>query len=120
MTTETKQTTHSPTPWYHANGNEIHDKKAKYGEGGARIGDTPNRIAIVGYPYNDDAGKEAQTAFIVRAVNSHAALVLSLQECADEIDALTYDGSGARPTAISAVVHRARKALALALAEPTA
>lgn len=48
----------SPGPWFLANGNEVHDRKAEFNEMGARIGDTPNLLMIEKYP-NGRANAEA-------------------------------------------------------------
>jgi hypothetical protein len=69
---------HTPTPWHVANGSHIHDKPTEFDETGARIGDTPNRIAAIEYPYGDAEGKAFNAEYIVRAVNCHDELVRAL------------------------------------------
>lgn len=68
--------THTPGPWFVANGNEVHDRLTRYDEHGARIGDTPNRIAVVEYPYMDEAGKTANANVIAAAPQMHEAVRL--------------------------------------------
>lgn len=42
-----------------ANGCEVHDKAAQFDASGARIGDTPNMICRVEYPYGCPEGRHA-------------------------------------------------------------
>lgn len=64
----------TPGPWCRANGNEIHDKPTHYDESGSRTGDTPNRIAVVEYPYGDSTGQDANAALIAAAPTMRDAL----------------------------------------------
>lgn len=64
---------HTPTPWYTKQGAEI------FSSTGARI----CVVSVRGESYEQD---EATTEFIVRAVNSHDALVKALRECEDYFD----------------------------------
>lgn len=66
--------THTPGPWSHVNGNEIHDKAARYDNAGTRIGDTPNRIAVIEYPYADPEGQDANARLIAAAPEMLTAL----------------------------------------------
>lgn len=45
-------TAHTPGPWVVASGYEIHDRETRFDDTGARIGSTPNRIAIVDSVFN--------------------------------------------------------------------
>jgi hypothetical protein len=76
---------HTPTPWHVANGSHIHDKPTEFDETGARIGDTPNRIAAIEYPYGDAEGKAFNAEYIVRAVNCHDELVEALKRARDHM-----------------------------------
>jgi hypothetical protein len=60
--------------WVVANGNEIHDRPTHYAEDGSRIGDTPNLIAKVEYPYNDEAGQAANARLLAGAPRMAGAL----------------------------------------------
>lgn len=53
--------------WVVANGDEVHSHAAEFDESGARIGPTPNRIAVVDYPYSDAAGRAANARLIAAA-----------------------------------------------------
>jgi hypothetical protein len=55
----------APGQWC-AQGNEVHDRAASYADG-ARIGDTPNLIARVEYPYGDEAGQAATARLFAAA-----------------------------------------------------
>jgi hypothetical protein len=76
------QSKHTPEPWFLQNGNEIHDKDTRFDESGARIGETPNLIAMVDF-FNTDANAR----HIVRCVNSHPALLQALRA----VVAMEYD-----------------------------
>lgn len=52
--------------WVVANGVEVHDRPTKFDAHGARIGHTPNRIAIVEFPYGSVEGR-AETAQLFAA-----------------------------------------------------
>lgn len=73
---------HTARPWYAANDNEIHDRCANFDRDGARIGDTPNRIAVVEYPYGDIAGQSANARLIAAAPELLAALQSLFDHCA--------------------------------------
>lgn len=65
-------TQHTPGPWHVVNGIEVHDKAAEYDSSGTRIGETPNRICLVEYPYSypdyrHGATKEANAHLIAAA-----------------------------------------------------
>lgn len=60
--------------WCVANGNEVHDRPTHHDESGARIGETPNRIVKVEYPYDDTAGQNATAYLIAAAPDLYAAL----------------------------------------------
>lgn len=81
-TLETARTQHTPGPWV-AVGVEIHDMAASFDEHGARVGDTPNRIARVEYPYGEvdyrhGATKEANARLIAAAPELADALAVAL------------------------------------------
>jgi len=78
---ETDKTT--PRPWIVACINEIHDHRAKFDSSGARIGDTPNRIAKIEYPYANEDEQEANAVLIVRAVNCHDSLVEACEQISE-------------------------------------
>jgi hypothetical protein len=71
--------------WTVANGNEVHDQPTYYDERGARIGETPNRICRVEYPYND-ADAQAGVAALI------AAAPMLLEAAREVLAALMYDG----------------------------
>jgi len=58
---------HTPGPWIVANGNEVHDKIAGQDECGTRIGETPNMVTSVEYPYLDKDGQAANAQLIAAA-----------------------------------------------------
>ena len=65
------ETKHTPGPW-HASGIEVFDHNPQFDEKGARIGDTPNMICKIEYPYGDvcfrhGATKEANARLIAAA-----------------------------------------------------
>ena len=64
---------HTPEPWF-APGGMILDSRPKYDAHGARIGNTPNMIAEIEYPYSDDQGQTANAERIVACVNFCAGL----------------------------------------------
>jgi hypothetical protein len=57
---------HTPGPWI-AYGDEVHDRPTNFDENGSRIGNTPNLICTVEYPYSDPRGQLANALLIASA-----------------------------------------------------
>jgi len=55
---------------YAANGNELHDKPCSFDTQGRRLGDTPNRVASIEYPYNDRTGQCANARRLAACWNA--------------------------------------------------
>jgi len=99
---------HTPGPWV-AVGNEVHDKATLFDERGARMGETPNRIAVVEYPYGEvdyahDATKEA-----------NARLIAAAPELADALEAARRDLYGYPYADLSSSARRVRDQIDAAL-----
>lgn len=80
MTETATKATHTPGPWVACN-NEVHDKITERDEHGARIGDTPNRIVVVEFPYLDAAGQATNARLIAAAPEMFDALMAVLAWC---------------------------------------
>jgi len=71
------------TKWVQV-GNEVHDKECMFDEKGARIGETPNRICTVEYPYLDAEGQSSNARLMAAAPELLAA-------CQDALDYFSDD-----------------------------
>jgi hypothetical protein len=69
-----------------ANGNELHDRPTLHDEHGARIGETPNRVARVEYPYDSPEGQAAVAHLLAAA----PALYAALQQISVDVEHLHY------------------------------
>ena len=79
---------HTPEPWYHVNGTDIHDRETRFDADGARIGSTANLIASA-LSMPDRAAAAANAARIVACVNACAGMA----DPAVEIAALKADNA---------------------------
>lgn len=77
-----------------ANDFEVHDRETFFDESGARIGSTANRIALIEYPYGDDAGKAANAHLFAAGPEMYAACKAALAaESSDPVDDSEYGRS---------------------------
>ncbi len=58
---------HTPGPWHHSHVNEVHDRAPSLEANGTLIGNRPNMIARVEYPYSHPAGQAANARLIAAA-----------------------------------------------------
>jgi hypothetical protein len=71
--------THTKGPWFHKNGNEVHNIEAKRDKSGTRIGDTPARICDVEYPFDSEEGRSDNARLIAAAPDLLEACELLLE-----------------------------------------
>lgn len=92
-TTQASATRHTPLPW-HTNENGLARNAA--GETQWTIGPSFHCIATVHRRTDDGAQMEADAKFIVRACNSHAALVAALEAACNRLSSAAdaFDKSG--------------------------
>lgn len=120
-TTPTAPLAHTPGPWHVVNGIEVHDKAAEYDSSGTRIGETPNRICLVEYPYSypdyrHGATKEANARLIAAAPELLEALRGALVALEQAYTALP-DDSPAQDYFVACYIEPAREAIARATGE---